>query len=277
VTADPLVYIIILSWNGKNDTVECLRSLQLLEYSRCKLLLVDNASSDGTVEAVRQNFPEVELIVNERNLRFAGGNNVGINYAVAHGAEYVLLLNNDTVVDRALVRTLVDAAESAPAAGMAGPKIYYYHERNRLWYAGGEIDWKKGWMWHVGVREDDQGQYDKRTETDFISGCCMLVKRRVIETVGAFDESYYIYGEDVDWCVRASRAGFLLEFVPQAKLWHKLSVSSGGHFSWFKNWNKLKSQIRLIFRYSKPLYWLTIPVWICINVVRGYFNAKRNA
>ena len=131
--ADPLVYIIILSWNGKGDTVECLRSLELLEYPNHKLLVVDNASSDGTAEAVRKEFPGVELIVNERNLRFAGGNNVGISYAVARGAHYVLLLNNDTVVDKALVRALVDVAESAPEIGMVGPKIYYYQDRNRLW------------------------------------------------------------------------------------------------------------------------------------------------
>ena len=275
--ADPLVYIIILSWNGKADTVECLRSLELLEYPNHKLLVVDNASSDGTAEAVRKEFPGVELIVNERNLRFAGGNNVGISYAVARGAHYVLLLNNDTVVDKALVRALVDVAESAPEIGMVGPKIYYYQDRNRLWYAGGNIDWKKGWMWHTGVREDDQGQYDTQRSTDFISGCCMLVKRSVIERVGAFDEAYYIYGEDVDWCVRASRAGFALQFAPDARLWHKLSVTSGGHLSWFKNWNKLKSQMRLLARYAKPHHWLTIPVWMSINIVRGYLDAKRHS
>jgi GT2 family glycosyltransferase len=277
VSSDPLVYIIILSWNGKADTIECLRSLRRIEYPNFKILMVDNASSDGTVEAVREEFPAIELIVNDSNLRFAGGNNVGINHAIESGARYVLLLNNDTVVDKALVRTLVDVAESAPKIGMVGPKIYYYHERNRLWYAGGKIDWKKGWMWHVGVREEDRGQYDTQEETDFISGCCMLVKRSVIDSVGMFDDAYYIYGEDVDWCVRASRAGFQLRFVPEAKLWHKLSVSSGGHFSWFKNWNKFKSQIRLIVRYAKPRYWLTIPIWMSINIVRSYLDAKRNS
>ena len=110
--ADPLVYIIILSWNGKADTVECLRSLELLEYPNHKLLVVDNASSDGTAEAVRKEFPGVELIVNERNLRFAGGNNVGIRWALRHGADYVLIINNDTEVTAEMVSELVRVAES---------------------------------------------------------------------------------------------------------------------------------------------------------------------
>jgi GT2 family glycosyltransferase len=271
----PLVYIIVLTWNGKADTVECLRSLRSLTYPKAKVLVVDNASADGTAEALRSEFPEVELIVNASNLRFAGGNNAGIRYALGKGADYVCLLNNDTVADPGLLSHLVAAAESTAGAGMAGPRIYYYPERNRLWYAGGRIDWKRGWIWHVGVREEDEGQYNQPGETDFVSGCCMLVKRDVIEMTGMLDEAYYIYGEDVDWCVRAARAGFKILYAPEGKLWHKLSVSAGGHFSWFKNWNKFRSQLRLMARYAPASTLAALPFWMTVNVLLSYVRAKR--
>lgn len=273
----PLVYIIVLTWNGKADTLECLRSLRHLTYPNAKVLVVDNASADGTAEALRTEFPEVELIVNAANLRFAGGNNVGIRYALAKGADYVCLLNNDTAADPGMLSHLVEAAESSAAAGMAGPKIYYYQDRNRLWYAGGKIDWNRGWMWHIGIREEDKGQHDAESATDFISGCCLLVKRSVIERVGMLDEAYYIYGEDVDWCVRTARAGFTLLYVPAAKLWHKLSVSAGGHFSWFKNWNKFKSQLRLMARYARPHQLALLPFRMTVNILRSALRAKKES
>ena len=263
----PLVYIIVLSWNGKDDTLECLKSLQKVTYLNFKILVVDNASSDGTVRAIEENFPEVETLVNQTNLRFAGGNNVGIRYALEQGAEYILLLNNDTVVDPEFLSHMVRTAQSEFSVGMVGAKIYYHSDRHRLWYAGGKIEWWKGWVSHVGIREVDAGQYDTAREVDYITGCCLLAKRDVIEKVGMLDESYYIYGEDADWCVRALRAGYKLFYVPSSVVWHKLSVSSGGHLSWFKNWNKLKSQLRLMARYAKPYQWSTIPVALIFNII----------
>lgn len=279
----PLVYIIVLSWNGRNDTIECLKSLQQLTYPNALILLVDNASTDGTVAAVRSAFPRVEILVNEKNIRFAGGNNVGIHHALRQGAKYVLLLNNDTVVDPDFLNYLVHGAEQDTAIGMAGPKIYYYREprlraempassnfgvqARLIWSAGGTIEWWKGWISHVGIREYDRGQYDTIREVDYLTACCVLVKREVIERVGMLDERYFIYGEDADWCVRARRAGYKLLYIPSSVLWHKISVSAGGHLSWFKNWNKLKSQLRLMVRYAKPYHWLTIPVFLVGNIV----------
>ncbi|MBU1298073.1 MAG: glycosyltransferase family 2 protein [Bacteroidetes bacterium] len=271
----PLVYIIVLSWNGKADTLECLSSLKELVYPNYRVLVVDNASSDGSAEEVKSQFPDVELIVNKENLRFAGGNNVGIEYAVSKNADYILLINNDTIVDNNFLSELVRTAESDNEIGMVGPKIYYYSEPNRIWYAGGKIELWKGWLSHIGVRELDNGQYNQTKETDFISGCCLLVKSEVIKKVGLLDTAYYIYGEDVDWCVRASRAGYRLMYEPKAIIWHKLSVSTGGHLSWFKNWNKLKSQLRIMARYAKWYNWLTIPFFMLVNVVLSYARTKK--
>jgi GT2 family glycosyltransferase len=272
---NPLVYIIVLTWNGKKDTLECLNSLKELVYPNYRVLVVDNASADGTAEQVRSQFPDVELIVNKDNFRFAGGNNSGIEYALSKNADYTLLLNNDTIVDKTFIDELVLTAESDSQIGMVGPKMYYYSDPNRIWYAGGKIEWWKGWLSHIGVRGIDNGQYCQTKETDFISGCCVLVKREVVETIGILDTAYYIYGEDVDWCIRAFRAGYRLMFEPKAKIWHKLSVSTGGHLSWFKNWNKLKSQLRIMVRYAKWYNWFTIPFGIVINLAISFLKLRK--
>lgn len=263
----PLVYIIVLTWNGKDDTLECLKSLQNLSYQNARTLVVDNASTDGTAEAIKRTYPNIEIITNHSNLRFAGGNNAGIKHALEHSADYVLLLNNDTVVDQEFLSHLVRAAEHDEHAGMVGPKIYYYINPRQIWFAGGKIEWWKGWISHVGIREHDRGQYDAIREVDYLTACCVLVKKEVIERIGTLDEHYFIYGEDTDWCIRAQRAGYKLSYVPSAVVWHKLSVSSGGHLSWFKNWNKLKSQLRLMVRYAKPYHWLTIPFATTVNII----------
>ncbi len=271
---NPSVYIIVLNWNGKNDTLECLHSLQQVTYPNFRVVVVDNASSDCSVDAIREKFPSVQIISNKENLRFAGGNNVGIRYALDYGADYVLLLNNDTVVDKEFLTEMVAIADQSARMGMIGPKIYYYSEPKKIWYAGGRIEWWKGWVSHIGIRELDGGQYDAITEVDYLTGCCMLVKREVIEKVGILDESFYIYGEDADWCIRASRAGYKLMYVPSSMVWHKLSASIGGHLSWFKNWNKLKSQLRLMVRYAKPYHWLTIPIAMISNILISSFKVN---
>jgi hypothetical protein len=240
-----------------------------------RILVVDNASSDDSVASIRREFPSVEVIVNALNLRFAGGNNVGIRHALQKGTEYVLLLNNDTTVDPEFLTELVKRAEGDPAIGMVGAKIYYYSDPGRIWFAGGRIEWWKGWISHIGLRESDHGQHDTSADVDYITGCCLLVKRSVIDKTGMLDERFFMYGEDVDWCLRAQRAGFRLLYEPRAKVWHKLSVSSGGHFSWYKNRNKLKSTVRLALRYAHPVQWLTIPFLLPFRLLRQVLGIRQ--
>ncbi|MBI3766064.1 MAG: glycosyltransferase family 2 protein [Ignavibacteriales bacterium] len=235
-----------------------------------------SASTDGTVAAVKKEFPGIEIVCNPTNLRVGGGYNTGLKKAFVDGAPYILMLNNDTIFKPDFLSRLVDAAESSPDVGMVGPKICYYSDPKRIWSAGGRIEWWKGWCYQVGVREVDHGQYDIPGEADWVTGCCVLVKRDVVKVIGLLDESYYLYGEDTDWCVRASRAGFKLWYEPSAVIWHKLSVSIGGHLSWFKNRNKLKSQLRLMVRYAQPYHWLTIPFWIVVNTIISYIRVKQS-
>ena len=257
----PAVTVILVNWNGWPVTADCLRSLQAATYPRLSTIVVDNASSDGSQEAIRREFPRVELLAMPENLRFAGGNNAGIRRALEEGAEAVLLLNNDTVVDPGFADCLVERLQSDPYCGMAVPKIFYFDEPERLWYAGGEVSMWTGTMRHRGIREIDAGQYDGARPVGYATGCCILARADAVRKVGLLDESYYIYSEDADWSIRFRRAGYTILFEPRAKVWHKLSVSAGGHLSWFKLKHKYLSNLRFVARYARWYHWLVFP-WL---------------
>lgn len=227
------VAIIILNYNGKEVLSECLESVRKLRGD-CHPVVVDNASTDRSGELVATKFPEITLIRNQENLGFAEGNNVGIRSALDQGFEAVMLLNNDTKVDPGLVGQLL--AANTP---LASPKIYFYpgfefhHARYKdtdrgkvIWYAGGSIDWDNVWGVHRGVDEVDRGQYDRADELEFATGCCLLIRREVFDQIGLFDPRYFLYYEDLDFCVRARWAGLTIRYTPSAILWHKNAQSS---------------------------------------------------
>jgi len=223
----PRVTIIVLNWNGLADTLECLESLASLDYPNYEVVVVDNGSTDGAVSVIRERCPGVTIVENGENLGYAGGNNVGLRHAMAQGADYALLLNNDTVVDPAFLGILVNAAEAEPAVGIAGPTIYYYERPDVIWSAGGAIDWQRGSTWMVGLDEQDKGQFGAEPRpVDFVTGCAMLVRRAVLERAGLLDERFFAYYEEAEWCVRAARAGFQVMHVPMAHIWHKISPAA---------------------------------------------------
>lgn len=261
----PRAAVIVVNWNGRDITLECLRSLSALTYPQVDLIVVDNASSDGSVEAIRSGYPNVTLLTMPRNLRFAGGNNAGIREALTRGADMVLLLNNDTVVDKDLLTHLVARMNADPAHGMIAPKILYFDQPDRIWFAGGEISMWTGTMKHTGIREVDCGQHDTVHEIDYASGCCILVRAGVIQKIGLLDESYHMYTEDADWSMRTRRAGYKIMYEPSARVWHKLSVSAGGHLSWYKLKNKFISNFRFFWRYGSRAQRLVFP-WLSIVV-----------
>jgi len=201
------------------------------------------------IEGLEKKFKDVIVLKNSQNLGFVEGNNVGIRYALKNGADWVLILNNDTTVAPDLLTQLIKQGNLINQSGILGPKIYFapgfeYH-KNRykpsqrgkvFWYAGGIIDWDNVYCSHRGVDEVDKGQYDPPTggeETDFVSGCAMLVKKEVFDKIGLFDPRYFLYLEDVDFCQRAKKAGFKIIYVSQGKVWHYNASSSevGGEFA----------------------------------------------
>ncbi len=222
----PWVDIIVLNWNGLTDTLQCLQSLKRIDYPAYRVVVVDNGSADGSPVFIRKRFPEVTLMENGENLGFAGGNNIGMRRAFENGADYVLLLNNDTEVAPDFLRLLVATTESDSRIGVAGPIIYYYEEPRIVWSAGGRLDWR-GRTWMMGLNELDTGQFgEDYRHVDFVTGCAMLVKVAVLQQVDMLDERFFAYFEEVEWCVRARRSGFMIVNVPNAKVWHKIPLDA---------------------------------------------------
>lgn len=234
------IAVILVNWNGKKDTLACLSSLQKinLKNNTLSIIVVDNGSTDDSIEVMRKNFPNVTILETGKNLGFTGGNNVGIRYAIEKGADLLWLLNNDTIVDKNVL-SFIKAFEDS-SVGAVGCKIYFapghefhhdqYKENERgkvFWYAGGMVDWHNMYASHRGVDEVDHGQYDKQEETPFITGCSFVLRKSVVEKVGMLDDHYYLYLEDLDWNIRIQKAGWKTMYVPSSVIWHVNAGSSG--------------------------------------------------
>jgi GT2 family glycosyltransferase len=223
----PRVAIIIVCYNGVADTLECLDSVSRLTYPDVQTVIVDNASTDGTAGAVREGFPAVHLLETGDNLGYTGGNNIGVRYALdTLRADYTFLLNNDTTVEPGLLEPLVAYAEANRNAGIVGPVMCYHDAPETVWASGGTMNGRGDSV----LRDNGVPVADvpgRPSETDFVVGCGMLVRRDVWETVGLFDERFFLYYEDSDLCFRATRADYRCVTVPSARLYHKVSRSTG--------------------------------------------------
>jgi len=232
--------LVILHFNKQKLTEACLESVKQLEIKNFKLeVVVVNNNPLEKIDSLKKKFSEFIFLEAKENLGFTGGNNLGLKRVLKDKVDFVFLLNNDTLLDRSLLVELLKAAKSKPQGGIFAPKIYFaphyefhkkrYLEKERgkvIWYAGGLLDWQNIIASHRGVDEVDQGQYQRLEITDFVSGCAMLVRKEVLKTIGFFDENYFLYLEDVDFCQRARKAGFKIFYVPTAKLWHFNAGSS---------------------------------------------------
>jgi GT2 family glycosyltransferase len=239
--AEPLIAVVVLNTNRRDDTLACLASLAALDYPRRCVLVLDNASSDGSVEAIRAQFPDVRVIPLAENLGYAGNNNVGIAAALDHGADWVLVLNEDTIVDPACFSALMGVAATDPRIGILGPMVYHHDEPTVIQSAGGRLD-RRWRAWHLGQNEEDAGQFAAPHDVDWVSGCAILVKRDVIEEVGPIDARFFYYWEETEWCVRARRAGWRIVQVPAARLWHKgvtRHYRPGPNIAYYNTRNKL--------------------------------------
>lgn len=239
----PKVCIIILNWNGKKDTLECLSSVQKISYSNFETLVVDNGSTDDSASAIKEQFPSIKIIETGKNLGYAEGNNVGMRYGMDHGADFLFILNNDTVVESPILTHFIQAFEKEPDAGILGAKIYLYSERNRLDHLGGSWNRKKSAFDLIGYRKlDDEGAWNKMLPLDYVCGAGFMISRKLISAIGVLEARFFVYWEDTDYCFRARRAGFKVMSCPEAKLFHKVSSSFVGgkpHTSYFYSRNRL--------------------------------------
>lgn len=208
---NPKVFILILHYGEQEDTLECLNSLKRLDYPNFEVLAVDN---DPNHRLGNLNFSyKITKLTNKENLGFSGGNNTGIKYVLDNGADYVLLLNNDTIIEPEFLKKLVEAGEKDEKIGILGPMIYKCGT-DEIHFAGGKISWLYNEAKHV------------PGANDFITGACFLIKRKVIEKIGLMPEDYFLYFEDAEWCLKARRAGFGCKVVSEARIGHKVSKNT---------------------------------------------------
>ncbi len=235
------VIIIILNWNGKKDTLECLASLKKVEYPNFLTIVVDNGSTDDSVSTLRTAYPNLPILETKANLGFAGGNNVGIEWALRHHAQWILLLNNDTTVAPDFLNAFLLAAKEQPKAKILGAKIYRYSDPKLIDHCGG--------FWNPKIAEFDSpasGQLDtpysftEMQSVDYVCGAALLMHRSVPETIGLLEPRFFLFWEETDFCFRARRSGFGVWTAPSAKIWHKVSSSfTGGkphmHYFWWRS------------------------------------------
>ncbi len=239
-TARPFVFVVVLNWNSPALTSQCLASLRKATYPNVQIVVVDNGSVDGSIDDLGRAFPEAAFIRNETNRGFCGANNQGIRFSLEKGADYVLLLNNDTIVDPLFLDPLVEALEADPRFGAACPKIYFEVKPTVIWSTGVNIHLGKWRRFFRGGRGgnmaslvfemrgygmEDCGQFAKQERVSAATGCALLMRRAALEKVGLLDERFFLIHEDSDWCMRAADSGYGVVFVPQSLVWHKVSAS----------------------------------------------------
>lgn len=260
------IFINLITYNSTIETINCLLSIDKLNTKGMDLhvTVIDNASKKEFVcDKKFENF-DLHTIVNKENQGFSGGHNKGIKYALQFNPDYVIILNNDTYLDKNLLTELVIVAKSDEKIGIVGPKIYFakgheFHKErykkselgNVIWYGGGIIDWKNIILSHRFVDEIDTGQLEITEETDFVSGCCMLINVDVLRKIGMFDERYFLYLEDSDFNIRAKKEGYKIVFAPKAKMWHINAASAGGSGSVLQDYFVTRNRLLFGMTYAK--------------------------
>ena len=250
------VFTVILNTNRREDTLACVASLCKNRYRNNHIVVLDNESTDGSVEALRAAFPEVQIIELQDNRGYAGNNNVGIAAAIEQGADWVFVLNEDTMLAAECLANLVEAGESDPTIGIVGPMVYHHDAPDVIQSAGGVL----GPRWdsiHLGRDELDQGQFSDTREVEWISGCGILVRREAIEQMGAIDERYFYFWEETEWCMRIGRGGWKVVHVPAAKMWHK-GVSVDHHPKPSVTYYATRNRLLTLSKHEAPaMVWAT--------------------
>ena len=252
----PSVAALVLNYNGKDITLQAIASLLEMTYPNFDVIHVDNGSTDGSAEAVAEAFPQVRTVRTQENRGPTGGLNLGLRTGLEGGYDYLLSLNNDIEVDPEMLTEMVLSAESSPSIGCVGPKAFYYDERDRIWSAGGILQFKESATRERGMGEVDRGQYDREEEVDYINGCAILIKRSVLEEVGIWDPIYQFSSEDADLCMRLKLRGYRCHYNPRAVLWHMVSLTAGAYEP-RRTFYTGRSAAIFVRRYGRFTDWLT--------------------
>jgi GT2 family glycosyltransferase len=258
VTSKPKVYIVILTWGQRKVTADCLRSVLALDYPAFDVVIVDNNSPDDTVEYVRSTFPQVMVLENERNLGYAAGCNIGIRYALEQSADYLLLLNNDTLVQPNLVNSLTSWAETHPSDAALTPLICYADDPKKVWFAGSNRN-------RLTLDSEDfilgqatqQIATEKDRQVDYVMGCAIFIRAKVLRQVGLFDESLFMYYEDMDLSLRIQAAGYKLRYVPGSTVLHRVEASTAD-VKPLRYYYRARASVHFFRKHVHGLHWLIV-------------------
>ena len=266
------VNLFVLNWNGRDLTLDCLSSLEKITYPNVKIYVIDNGSSDNSVTAIRNQFPDYEIIGLPENYGFARGNNAGFEL-VKQKADYTIFLNNDTIVDPNFVEPLINAMESNSTVKQSTPKIFYADNLDYIWFGGGKVSLWAGWIRHLGIRQKDSMQFSFNRNVDYATGCCVCMRTVDFESIGMFDESFIMYGEDVDLSLRFRKQGGQILFVPESKIWHKVSSSIGTQFSIRKWKRKNIGKMKLVTKHVHPAQLpIVMPLAILVSILELFIT-----
>ena len=266
------VNLFVLNWNGRDLTLDCLSSLEKITYPNVKVYVIDNGSSDNSVTAIRNQFPDYEIIELPENYGFARGNNAGFEL-VKQKADYTIFLNNDTIVDPNFVEPLINAMESNSTVKQSTPKIFYADNLDYIWFGGGKVSLWAGWIRHLGIRQKDSMQFSFNRNVDYATGCCVCMRTVDFESIGMFDESFLMYGEDVDLSLRFRKQGGQILFVPESKIWHKVSSSIGTQFSIRKWKRKNIGKMKLVTKHVHPAQLpIVVPLAILVSILELFIT-----
>ena len=266
------VNIFILNWNGKKVVHECLDSLMKISYLNSNVIVIDNGSKDDSINFISKEFPKVKIIELKHNYGFARGNNMGFNSI--DKADYSIFINNDTIVDSDFVEPLINTLEADEKIAQVSPKIFYHHQKNKIWYAGATVNLLIGYIRHNGIRKKDSTIFCYPSITDYATGCCVCMRSNEFDEIGMFDESFPMYCEDVDLSLRFKKAGKKVFYVPDSKVWHKVSYSIGGEFSINKWKIKQLGKFKLISKHLNSLIVILIfPLLVLLSLIELVMNS----
>ena len=267
------VHIVVLTWNNKTILKRCLKSLEninhknnMYDYTNFTVNVIDNNSSDNSTEMIAKKFPKVNIIKNRKNLKFGAGYNSGLKKMNFHDDDFIILLNDDTIVSRDFIDELINPLLNDHKAIISVPKILFSSNINKIWFAGGVVDLWRGLIYHIGIRDFDGPKYSFISETQYATGCCLCLRYIDLEKINFFDETFDMYCEDVDLSLKARQLNRKIIYAPKSVILHSVSQSLGEH-SFKKNIMKLKNQLKLFWKHATGIQLISISFyWVLFHL-----------
>jgi len=268
----PKIHLIVLNWNDKELSGKCLSSIEKVSYPNYEVLIVDNNSQDGSVEFFKENFSQYDVLALEDNLKYAGGNNAAVEYLKPKEEDFLVFINNDTIVSSDFLDHLITPFLNDANCIITVPKILFAMDINKIWYAGGIVNMWKGKIDHVGIRNFDGPRYSFMMETDYATGCCLCINSADFKKLNYFDTMFNMYCEDVDLSIRAKKMNRKIVYSPKSIILHSVSQSLGEN-SFKKIQNKLLGQVKLFWKHASGLQIITLTFhWLLFYLPLGFLK-----